>query len=277
MVLEEIASIYIQSRRSILGAFDGANRVPSITMTFLPVLGFLVSLAIILQQCSNAQAFVIPAENTFDKLSLPHAHERMIRNQGRGRYPVSSTQVSFEQIVSTGLVVSKGTSGVLNFNITLNAVQASVLANSDQAFMQSLSPEEQSRYLDMKKNYNGNLEVPMMEWLGVHLNGETTRRDMRRARRRQQRYYEKSAIVNELLLEQITTMVQISGTLMAEGVSIMPTTVFAFIRIARVTLDDGSTMTVLSTNPNDLTAANSCGHEAPSSMLTLDIIDLPSS
>ncbi|KAI0557085.1 hypothetical protein FGB62_243g010 [Gracilaria domingensis] len=199
----------------------------------------------------------------------------MSENARSRRYPVSSAQVSFEQLVSTGLVVSKGSSGVLNFNITLNAVQSSLLASSDRDFMQLLSPSERSGYEDMKTSYNGNLEVPMMEWLGVSLNGETSRRDMRRSRRRQPRYDEKSEVVNRILSEQITSMIQISGTLMAEGVGIVPTTVFAFIRIARVTLEDGSTMTVLSSNPNDLIAANSCGHEAPSSMLTLDIIDLP--
>ncbi|CAN8064252.1 unnamed protein product [Agarophyton chilense] len=223
------------------------------------------------------RASILPKTSRHEHLTLLNESERVTINPQNHPYPVSTTQVSFEQLVSTGLVVSKGSSGVLNFNITLKAVQASTLANTDQAFVQCLTNAERSRYQEMKESYNGNLMVPMMQWLGVNLNGETTLRDMRRARHRQELYGEKSKVVNQVLLEQVTSMVQISGTLMAEGVSIMPTTVFAFIRIARVVLEDGTSMTVLSSNPNDLRAANSCGQMVQSSTVGLDIIDLPPS
>lgn len=195
-------------------------------------------------------------------------------NNNQVQYSVSESQVSFEQLVQTGLVVTKGTSGELNFNITLNAVQASTLASSDQAYQKCLSGEEWVQYRHMKRAYKNRLDVPMFENFGVHLNSETRRSDMAK-RRGQQRYKCKARAMSQLLSEQITTMVQISGTLRAEGVSIMPTTVFAFIRIARVRLEDGTSMTVISSNPNDLAAANACGNEVPSSSLALDIIDLP--
>lgn len=195
------------------------------------------------------------------------------RNNNNVQYSISKTQVSFEQLVQTGLVVTKGSSGVLNFDISLKAVQASTLASFDQDYQQCLSGAERREYRALKDAYKNQLDIPMFEHFGVHLNSTTLPSEGRR-RRRQRRYQCKARAISEVFREQITTMIRISGTLRAEGVSIMPTTVYAFIRIARIETEDGSSMNVISSNPDDLAAANACGDEVPSSGLTLDIIDL---
>lgn len=104
------------------------------------------------------------------------------------------------------------------------------------------------------------------------MNSETTISRMRSTRSRTSNYQGKSTAVRQTLLDLVTTQVQISGVLRATGVSIMPTTVFAFIRIARVQIDEKTELTVVSTDPSDVMAANACGQSVPSSEQQIEIL-----
>ncbi|KAI0560554.1 hypothetical protein FGB62_110g01 [Gracilaria domingensis] len=188
---------------------------------------------------------------------------------------VNSSNTGFARTSEAGLTVQRGTSGVLTFSFNINAIEAETLANLDQEFSSSLSVSEMEEYSRLRENYRSGFGIPFLGWLGINLNNrQVTREEMERSFEMRENYNTQSSIAQQILSNVQEQQLQISGELTAFGTSFIPTTVFAFIRIARLQTQDGMTLTVVSQSGDNLVAADAGGNTVPSSGGDIDIIPL---
>lgn len=187
-------------------------------------------------------------------------------------YAVNETRSGFARVSSAGLRVQRGTSGTLSYRIRVRAIEASTLANSDSTFADTLSESERETYSEQRSSYRGGLDIPFLSWIGINVGSSTSIDDMNSSFDSQSNYNEKAtaaeSIVNSIQEEDL----EINGTLQATGVSFTPVTVLAFIKIARIQLTDGSTKTVVTTDPGELVAATPAGGTVPSEGGTIEIL-----
>lgn len=174
-------------------------------------------------------------------------------------FAVNSTESGFARVTSVGLTVQRGTSATLDFNIRARAVDAARLERVDSSFVGTLSESEREEFEQTKTTYNGGLDVSFAGFLGINLGGKTERIDMEREAESQGDYNLKSAAAREIFESTVETDIEVSGTLTATGVSFIPTTVFAFIKVAKVQLQDGRTLTVVTSDGNELVTADEGG------------------
>lgn len=83
---------------------------------------------------------------------------------------LKGSEAGYIQGVGAGISITKGTSGIFTFSLSLNGILATTLARDDQVFRTSLSDEEMKAYEHMFNQYSGGLEMPFLKWLGVNLN-----------------------------------------------------------------------------------------------------------
>ncbi|CAN8071507.1 unnamed protein product [Agarophyton chilense] len=190
-------------------------------------------------------------------------------------FAVNSSSTGFARTTSAGLTVQRGTSGVLTFNFMIDAVEAETLATLDQEFSSSLTVSESEEYSRTRESYRSGFGIPFLRWLGINLNNrQVTRDDMQRSFELRENYNTQSSIVQQTITNVQVQKLRISGKLTAFGTSFVPTTVFAFIRIARIQTQDGMTLTVVSQSGDNLVAADAGGNTVPSSGGSIDIVPL---
>eukprot|EP00178_Gracilaria_changii_P004083 TRINITY_DN1628_c0_g1_i1.p1 TRINITY_DN1628_c0_g1~~TRINITY_DN1628_c0_g1_i1.p1 ORF type:complete len:302 (-),score=52.47 TRINITY_DN1628_c0_g1_i1:133-1038(-) len=190
-------------------------------------------------------------------------------------FAVNSSSTGFARTTEAGLTVQRGTSGVLNFAFTINAIEAETLATMDEEFSSSLSVSEREEYNRLRSDYRGGFGIPFLRFLGINLNNRrVTREEMERSFELREDYNTQSSIAQQIISNVQTQQLQVSGQLTAFGTSFVPTTVFAFIRIARIQTQDGMTLTVVSQSGDNLVAADAGGNTVPSSGGDIDIVPL---
>lgn len=187
-------------------------------------------------------------------------------------FAVNSSSSGFARTTNAGITVQRGTSGVLRYRIRVKAVESERLANSDSSFVSTLSTSERESYELEKRSYRGGLNVPFLRFIGINLGASVERTDMERSAASQRNYNQKATAAQKILETTTAQSIEISGTLRASGTSFIPTTVFAFIKIARVQTQDGSSTTVVTTDGNELLAADNNGRPVDSSDGTIEIL-----
>lgn len=170
-----------------------------------------------------------------------------------------NSTVGFIRAAGAGVSVTIGASATLRYSITLEAIQASLVAEDDRAFRKKLTRDEDNGYKDLRANYTGGLNIPFMELIGANLEHNVTRHDLIRSAMSQDKYNSKAFVARELLTARTPTEVTVSGSITVRGTSILPRTFFAFIKAAHVRLNDGSTILLVSTNAVDSAAATADG------------------
>lgn len=188
-------------------------------------------------------------------------------------FAFESSESGFGRITRVGISVNRGASAVANFDITVTAIDADTLDRNDESFVETLTNEEREEYVQLKERFNGGLSIPMFRLLGADLNERVTRNDLESAAEISQGDLEsKSQALSEILESAVDTRIRINGTLTATGISFRRTTAFVFVKLARVVFEDGSSQVVVSTDPNDVVAADLDGNPVDSSDQTVDVI-----
>ena len=187
-------------------------------------------------------------------------------------YAVKDASCGFARITRVGLTVQSGSSGTLHYRIRVRAIEASILASSDKSFVPLLSKKERRAYYKKRRSYRGGLQVPFLQSIGIDLASNTTMTDIERSFDSQQNYNAKAAAAQRILETVVEQDIEISGTLHATGTSCESTTVFAFIKLARVMLQNGTSRTIVTTDPDELAAATADGSTVPSDSGTINIV-----
>lgn len=194
-----------------------------------------------------------------------------ITRQEESEFALESSESGFGRVTRVGISVTRGASALLNFDITVTAVDAETIDRNDASFVETLSSSERVEYASLKEDFRGGLNIPLLSWIGANLETRVTREDLVSAAELQTNYDAKSQAVSELLESAADTRIRINGTLRAEGISFRPTTAFAFIQLARVEFEDGSSQLVVSNDPQDVVAADRQGNEVDSSEQEVDV------
>ena len=189
-------------------------------------------------------------------------------------FAVKKVEAGFARTTNVGLTVQKGTSGIIKFRIRLKAVTAEQLAVKANLFAKLLTKAQIKQLSKIQDGYDGGLDVPWLKYLGIDLTKKTSRKDLIAARAKILAYDKLSLHAKLLLKDVVAQTIEVKGVLKAKGVSFIPTTVFSFIRIAKVYFADNSKLLVLSDHPGDVAAASGDGARVvPSEVKSLDILD----
>ena len=85
-------------------------------------------------------------------------------------------------------------------------------------------------------------------------------------------YNQQAQAVKDTLNTLMQTKLTVRGKLSATGISMIPVTATAFVKIAQVKMADGSTMNVVSSSGNDVTAADGDGVPLPTDDVTINVL-----
>lgn len=175
-------------------------------------------------------------------------------------YVIDSSVQGFVLTLGSGLSVTKGTAAELTFSITLSALQASDLAKNDKRFIQSIEkgPERRS-YFSLRERYEGGLDIPFLSWIGANLTKNVELSDLKLSSTMQGNYEEKTEAASSILLSQKEDTITLSGSRVITGTSFIPSTVYAYVNVARIVLPDGSKTQVVSTISKDIMFAKADG------------------
>lgn len=195
-------------------------------------------------------------------------------------YFASSYRTGYARVTSTGITVQRGTSGYLNFRIKAVGIDSKTYFKRDESFSQYITKHLSEKYVNeyaaLKKKYNGNLDLPIFEFLGFHLNkkfsAEAEKAKSRADLLTEKHYKELSSIAKTTLSDYTKTKTVIRGKLRAKGISLRPTSVQAYIKHSRVKLSETETTNIYTTLGKDLVAATSSGQPVPSDQQFIEIL-----
>lgn len=226
-----------------------------------------------------ATANMVPESNHFSidsidisDITVDHMAKDIPKPKEAAKFAAISVETGFARTTSVGLTVQKGTSGVLRFRIRVLAVVSERLARQDAVFTKTLTKAELRAYNRRKAAYNNGLDIPFLHDVGINADKGADEQEIRRAAARIANYEEKASAARFLLSEAVTQRIDISGSLKAHGVSYIPTTVFAFIKLAKVKTFDGTFLNVVSAHPGDVEAASDNGQVVPSDGKSLNLV-----
>lgn len=182
-----------------------------------------------------------------------------------------SSESGVGRITRTGISVTRGAYATLYFDITVRAIDAETLQRNDKEFEETLTSDEKAVYRSRKAAWKKGLDIPLYKWIGANFDKKVTAESFTEEARTQENYLAKVKAASQLLENSASTKIRISGSLKAKGISFRPTVAFAFIKLARVTFEDGSTQFVVSNNPEDVVAGTSDGDELPVDEPVVDV------
>lgn len=189
--------------------------------------------------------------------------------------PIESSSCGFARITRIGVTVQKGGKARLKYDVRIRAIEATVIAENDGEFVALLTTTELIEYKKLKGAYKGGLNVPFLQFLGIDLGSEMSTTVILDKASDVPGFEEKAKVARRLLVETVERDIRIKGKLKAKGVSCVTTSVFAFIKLARVNLGDGDgERTVLTTTNEDVEAATMNGDVVLPSKGKLDLIDV---
>lgn len=175
------------------------------------------------------------------------------------------------RITKVGLSVTRGASAMMYFDIVVRAVDAETLNTHDEKFVETLTTEERVEYNSRKSTWKGGLNIPLYSFIGADFSKKVTKESFEIEESSQINYVAKAKAASELLESVSTTRIRISGSLKAKGISFRPTVAFAFIKLAKVKFDDGTTQYIASNDSADVIAATQDGTVLPSEDTEVDI------
>lgn len=175
-------------------------------------------------------------------------------------YVFNDSESGYVQAAETGISVSKGSSAELKFSITVDAVVAGSLSENDDPFIDSLGEGEREEYLQVKETYTQNLDIPFLSWIGANLTQNVSSTDLLYSSLEQDNYNVKAKAATQILQNATSADVSISGSRMVVGQSYIPVVAFSYIKIARITLNNGSTVIIVSNSSDDVVVATDSGN-----------------
>lgn len=197
---------------------------------------------------------------TMDPTSTPSASPTPMPSPvDEGEFVIRESTVGYFRLGATGISVTLGASALLKFDITVSAVHASLLASNDAPFKETLVDNELDEYDQLVKDYEGSLNIPFLEFLGANLATNVTREDMEGACLKLKNCDDKTQVARKILNNQPRTTVRLTGEITAIGDTRIPRTYFAFVKVAQVTLSNGTVTIIVSTNPGDIAVATAEG------------------
>lgn len=179
--------------------------------------------------------------------------------EGVAKLVLNASESGYMQGVGAGIAVTKGASGILRFSLSLKAIPANALAYDDHLFCASLNDEEMKAYDHMFSTYSGGLEIPFLKLLGVNLNNNVGDIDLYAPETEQANAPAPVSAAREILENQPLVNLQLSGSRTVVGLSFIQETYFAFIKVAKVQLLNGSTVLLISAKAEDVAIATSSG------------------
>lgn len=179
-------------------------------------------------------------------------------------FAVNKSSTGTVQATEVGVSLTRGFSSEMKFRFNVKAVSAQSLAESDSEFVKTLNAEERDFYERTKTSYGGGLRIPFLRVIGFRLGGSVSRERIDRLSTRISNYTEKAKAAEKILQDTQAVDLVVSGKINGFGLSFIPTTGFAFVRFARVTLTSGESFTVISSDPGDVVAATGNGRVLPS-------------
>lgn len=175
----------------------------------------------------------------------------------------------FVRTIGTGVVLQIGVTATLRFSLEFTGILTRDVSRNDGEFVNALRRADRPAYEQFVNTYSGGLDVPFLVWIGADLTRTISMSDLERVSLLIFTYRRLAIAARNILRRQEEKRWRISGSVIATGNSFIPTQYFAFIQIATVTLRDGREITVVSSNPGDLTVAN----EEGMSVLSTIIVD----
>ena len=194
------------------------------------------------------------------------------RQSETSEFAVTETTNGFGRITRVGISVVRGASATLDFDVRVTAVDAETLNSRSSSFVETLTAEERLQFEELVSNFEGSLNLPFFELLGLNFAESISAEQIAEAAESVENFETKSSAVEEILESFIDTRIRITGSLSAVGQSSIPTVAFAFIELNNVIFDNGSNLLVVSNNPSDLVAADSDGAVLPSEDQRLNIL-----
>ncbi|CDF40688.1 unnamed protein product [Chondrus crispus] len=194
------------------------------------------------------------------------------RQSETSEFAVTETTTGFGRITRVGVSVVRGANATLNFDVTVTAIDAETINSMSSSFVETLTAEERVQFEELVSNFDGSLNLPIFELLGLNFAESISTEQIAEAARSIENFETKSSAVEEILESVVDSRIRITGTLSATGQSNIPTVAFAFIELSTVTFDDGSDLVVVSSNPSDVVAADSEGAVQPSEVERINIL-----
>lgn len=188
-------------------------------------------------------------------------------------FPIDSSFCAYARITRVGISVNKGGKATMRYDLRVRAIDASVLAEADGEFIRLLSVSEQQTYARLKASYNGGVNIPFLEFLGIDISKPIVPADVVSQQDNLLDFAAKAAAVSRILVSASEQNIRIKGKLKAKGVSCVQTTVFAFIKFAELTLSDGTNRTIMTSARDEVEAATRNGDVVLPSKGKLQIID----
>lgn len=182
------------------------------------------------------------------------------QQRGCAKAPFKSSVSGFILASTFGVSVTRGATATISFSITLNGISAAEMAKRDAIYQKSLSGSLKNTYIRRKNAYKGGLNLPFMADIGAdlrrrNLNGG----ELRKSRVSKELFGRRLCAASKILGRVGRTRVQIRGSRKVTGTSLIPRTVYGYVKVARVTRTDGKKITIVSTDPRDFAVSTSDG------------------
>lgn len=195
---------------------------------------------------------LLPVRTLYDVDSQPEVGLEHVERFIKG--PIASASSGFARVTQVGISVNKGAQATLRYRIRVKAVTAHQLTYSDSPFLDALKPYNKEKYLAIRNLYSGGLDVPFLNFLGWNLNDKHGK-GKRDISLNDDEYGRLSTVAEKILKEATHTTIVAKGKLKATGITCMKTTAYAFVKVAKVQLNDDSNLTVFTTKEDDILAA----------------------
>lgn len=185
---------------------------------------------------------------------------------------LDSANTGFGRVTRVGISVTKGASAVLKFDLQVNAVDAETIDRADERILETLSASERSKFMELKENFDGSLNLPIIQILGLDLREGFTSEQIIEKGENRENFEATATAVTEILESVSDTVIRINGTLTATGISNVPTVAFAFVELSRVRFTDGSSQLVVSNRDDSAMAGTGNGSPLDTSDQNIDVI-----
>ncbi|CDF33085.1 unnamed protein product [Chondrus crispus] len=182
------------------------------------------------------------------------------QQRGCARAPFKSSVSGFIRASTFGVSVTRGATATISFSITLSGISAVEMAKKDAIYQNILTGSLKKTYMRRKNAYKGGLNLPFMADIGADLRRRKLNGgELRKSRVSKQLFERRLCAVSKILGGVRRARVQIRGSRRVTGTSLIPRTVYGYVKVARVTRTDGKTITIVSTDPRDFVVSTSEG------------------
>lgn len=174
--------------------------------------------------------------------------------------------------IGQGLItVHAGFKASFRFDYRINGVTSRYLADSDQIYRAALNDREQYLYDLSKRLYDGGLDIPFLNELGLNLNKSRSESKIQKAITNVKNYSVKAIAARRIMESFRGGRLRINGSISAVGVSTVPSRASVYVKVSRVTLIDETVLHVVSTNAKDIIAGDGFNNVLPIESIDAEI------